>query len=173
VSGLGPIGRLGAWTAGHVRLVVAAWVVIAVGLGAFAPWAEHALSGAGWEASGSESVAARTQVEESFGGASGYALMAVVHGDGDLDATVAEATALLERDDRVAGVGPPQVSEDGRTVVLTAGAAASPTEMVRAADDLKGDLAALGADGATVSLTGAPGMWSDFNEANKTAMLKS
>ena len=173
MSGLGPIGRLGAWTAGHVRLVVVAWVVVAIGLGAFAPWAEHALSGAGWEASGSESVAARTQVEESFGGASGYALMAVVHGDGDLDATVAEATALLERDDRVAGVGPPQVSEDGRTVVLTAGAAASPTEMVRAADDLKGDLAALGADGTTVSLTGAPGMWSDFNEANKTAMLKS
>ena len=44
MSGLGPIGRLGAWTAGHVRLVVAAWVVIAVGLGAFAPWAEEFLS---------------------------------------------------------------------------------------------------------------------------------
>ena len=26
---------------------------------------------------------------------------------------------------------------------------------------------------SSVSLTGAPGMWSDFNEANKTAMLKS
>jgi RND superfamily putative drug exporter len=100
-------------------------------------------------------------------------LTAVVHGDGDLDATIARATALLEDDERVASVGPPQVSRDGRTVVLTAGAAASPTEMVRAADDLKGDLAALGADGIAVSLTGAPGMWSDFNEANKSAMLKS
>jgi RND superfamily putative drug exporter len=45
--------------------------------------------------------------------------------------------------------------------------------MVRAADDLKGDLASLGAHGMDVDLTGAPGMWSDFNEANKTAMLKS
>ena len=47
--------------------------------------------------------------------------------------------------------------------------------MVRAADDLKDELAAAGGDGdgVEVSLTGAPGMWSDFNEANKTAMMKS
>ena len=55
---VGPIGRLGRWTADHVRtVVVVVWVVVAVALGAFAPRAEHALSGAGWEASGSESVA--------------------------------------------------------------------------------------------------------------------
>ena len=45
--------------------------------------------------------------------------------------------------------------------------------MVRAADELKGDLAALGDETISVSLTGAPGMWSDFNEENKEAMLKS
>ena len=45
--------------------------------------------------------------------------------------------------------------------------------MVRAADDLKEQLAALPGDGVQVSLTGASGMWSDFNEANKTAMMKS
>ncbi len=170
---VGPIGRLGGWMAGHVRHVVIAWVVIAVGLGVFAPWAEHALSGAGWEASGSESVAARDEVERSFGGQSSYALMAVVHGTGDLQPTVAEATRVLEADPRVTTVAPPQVSEDGRTIVLSAGAGANPTEMVRAADDLKGELAALGTETTTVSLTGAPGMWSDFNQANKDAMMKS
>ena len=56
---LGPIGRLGRWTAAHFRIVAAAWVVVAVGLGVFAPRAEQALSGAGWEATGSESVHAR------------------------------------------------------------------------------------------------------------------
>jgi RND superfamily putative drug exporter len=173
VTPVGPIGRLGRWTADHVRLVVIAWVAIALGLGAFAPWAEHALSGAGWEASGSESVAARAEIERSFEGQSGYALMAVVHGDGDLDATSSEVARLLAADPRVTGVAPPQVSEDGRTIVLSAGAGARPTEMVRAADDLKGELAALGSDEITVSLTGAPGMWSDFNQANKEAMLKS
>jgi len=43
--------------------------------------------------------------------------------------------------------------------------------MVRAADDLKTKLN--GTDGVQVSLTGASGMWSDFNEANRSAMLKS
>ena len=170
---VGPIGRLGRWTATHVRLVVVVWALVAAGLGALAPWAEHALSGAGWEASGSGSVAAREAIDGAFGGQGGYALMVVVHGPGNLDPIVADATRILEADERVSTVAPPQVSRDGRTVILSGGAAAGPTEMVRAADDLKGELAALSTDGTTVSLTGAPGMWSDFNEANKSAMLKS
>jgi len=173
MSALGPIGRLGYWMAGHVRVVVIAWVVTAAGLGFFAPRAEHALSGAGWEASGSESVAARDKIDSAFGGQSGYALMVVVHGTGNLQPAVAEATRVLQADDRVASVAAPQVSADGRTVVLHAGAAARPTVMVQAADDLKGELSDFSGDGVSVSLTGAPGMWSDFNEANKSAMMKS
>jgi RND superfamily putative drug exporter len=173
MSAVGPIGRLGQWTADHVRLVVVAWAVLAVGLGAFAPRAEHALSGAGWEANGSESVAVREAIDADFGGQGGYALLVVASGAGDLEPTIAEAVAILEEDERVSSVAPPQVSEDGRTVALSAGAGAGPTEMVRAADDLKGRLADLSTDEVTVSVTGAPGMWSDFNEANKSAMLKS
>jgi RND superfamily putative drug exporter len=45
--------------------------------------------------------------------------------------------------------------------------------MVRAADDLKEQLHRLQGDGVQVSLTGASGMWSDFNHANKSAMIKS
>ena len=59
MTDLGPIGRLGRYTATHFRPVAIAWVVVAVGLGVFAPKVEHALSGAGWEATGSESVKAR------------------------------------------------------------------------------------------------------------------
>ncbi len=87
-----------------MRLVVLVWAVVAVGLGALAPRAEHALSGAGWEASGSESVAAREAIDASFEGQGGYALMVVVHGEGDLDTTVAEATRILESDSRVSSV---------------------------------------------------------------------
>jgi RND superfamily putative drug exporter len=153
--------------------VVVGWIAIAIGLGFFAPRAEHALSGAGWEASGSESVAARQRIDESFGGQSSYALMVVIHGDGDLGRIAAEATRILDADRRVSTVAEPQVSRDGRTIVLSGGAAASPTEMVEAADDLKRDLAEAGTRDVTVSLTGAPGMWSDFNTANKDAMMKS
>jgi RND superfamily putative drug exporter len=65
------------------------------------------------------------------------------------------------------------ISSDGRTAVVQAGAAGTANEMVRAADELKGDLAAAAAPGVQVDLTGASGLWSDFNEANKAAMMKS
>src|SRR5688572_15908304 len=45
--------------------------------------------------------------------------------------------------------------------------------MVRAADDLKGELREAGGADVEVALTGASGLWSDFNEANRAAMLKS
>jgi putative drug exporter of the RND superfamily len=179
----GPIGRLGRWTATHFRLVAIAWAVLAIGLGIFAPKVEHALSGAGWEATGSESLQVRETVDREFAGLSSSALMVVVHSD-DKTATdpafksvVAEAQDVLAADARVTEVIPPQpgrsISRDGHTAIVQAGAGASSNEMVRAADDLKDDLAALPADGVQVSLTGASGMWSDFNEANKTAMMKS
>ncbi len=179
----GPIGRLGRWTAAHFRLVAIAWAVVAVGLGVFAPRVEHALSGAGWEATGSESLTVRETVDREFGGLSSSALMVVVHSDEKtatdpaFKAVVANAQRALDADPRVTEVVPPRpgqsISRDGHTAIVQAGAGASSNEMVRAADDLKAELAALPADGVQVSLTGASGMWSDFNEANKTAMLKS
>src|SRR5262249_58088511 len=67
----------------------------------------------------------------------------------------------------------PAVSADGHTGVVRAGAARDSNAMVEAAAGLKGPLAALGHDGVRVHLTGAAGMWSDFNSANKSAMLRS
>jgi RND superfamily putative drug exporter len=180
---IGPIGRLGAWTATHFRTVLLSWALIVVGLGFFAPRVEHALSGAGWEASGSESVQVREQLDAEFGGLSSSALQVVVSSpsetveDRGFAATVAAAEQKLGADERVARViGPAEagaISEDGHTAVIQGAAGADPNEMVRAADDLKDPLAELGRGDATVSLTGASGMWSDFNQANKEAMLKS
>ena len=75
----GPIGRLGRYTATHFRTVAIAWALVAVVLGVFAPRVETALSGAGWEATGSESVAARKAIDKNFQGLSSSALMVVVH----------------------------------------------------------------------------------------------
>ena len=50
---VGPIGRLGRYTATHFRVVLIAWLLVAVVLGFVAPRVERALSGAGWEATGS------------------------------------------------------------------------------------------------------------------------
>ena len=179
----GPLGRLGLWTAAHFRVLLVVWAIVAVGLGSFAPRVEGALAGAGWEASGSESVQARDLVQQQFGGLSSAALQVVVRADGGLAAgrgaeVVQEATALLQADDRLSTIVPPtpglSISQDGRTGVVQAGAATTNmNEMVRAADDLKEPLRELSGDGVTVALTGSSGLWSDFNEANLNAMLKS
>ena len=52
MTDVGPIGRLGRYTATHFRVVMIGWAVIALGLGFLAPRVEKALSGAGWEAGG-------------------------------------------------------------------------------------------------------------------------
>jgi RND superfamily putative drug exporter len=182
----GPLGRLGIWTSSHFRQVLVAWGLIAVALGVFAPRVESALAGAGWEASGSESVVTRQIVQRDFGGMSSSALEIVIHTDsaagpvtsGAGQQAIDQAVGLLKKDARVSQVIAPQpgtsISQDGQTAIVQAGAGTSNNnDMVRAADDLKGPLRALGGNGVTVALTGSSGLWSDFNQANLNAMLKS
>ena len=182
-SALGPIGRLGRMAAQHRGRVFIAWAVIAVGLGILAPRVETALSGAGWQANGSQSVEARQQIDRNFAGAGGYSLQVVVHSR-DLVATgpefrqtVARSERVLRRDPAVGRVSPPRpglsISPDGHTAVIRAGAAADANAMVDAADRLKPRLADAAGPGVAVNLTGASGMWSDFNQANRDAMLQS
>ena len=76
---LGPIGRLGRYTATHFRVVAVGWLLVAVVLGFFAPRVETALSGAGWETTGSQSVQARNLIDKNFHGLSSYALMTVIY----------------------------------------------------------------------------------------------
>ena len=179
----GPIGRLGRWTSDNFRIVALAWLIIALGLGFFAPRAEHALSGAGWEATGSESVETRELIDQQFGGMSSSSLMVVLHnddltfGEAGFNRTIDQAAAILRKSADVSNVVAPTrgnwVSSDGHTAVIQAGAAADPNQMVRAADELKVELAEIESGETAVSLTGASGMWSDFNQANKDAMMKS
>jgi RND superfamily putative drug exporter len=183
VSPLGPVGRLGRFAARQPRRVFVAWAIIAIGLGALAPRVETALSGAGWQANGSESVEVREGVDRDFQGGGAYALQVAVHSpelttqDPAFQRTLARAERTLAGDPAVSTVIPPRpgvsIASDRHTAVIRAGAAEDPNEMVAAADDLKEELAASAAPGVQVNLTGAAGMWSDFNEANKEAMLKS
>ncbi|HZR93886.1 MAG TPA: MMPL family transporter [Gaiellaceae bacterium] len=176
---VGPVGRLGRFAADHVRAVTAAWVVLAIGLGVFAPRVERALSGAGWEAGGSQSVEARSRIDAVFAGRSSYALTAAVHSDSlratdaAFRAAIARAEAILRASPATAAAPAVSVSRDGHTALVQAGAARDPSGMVRAADSLKGRLQAAGGSGVDVRLTGAAGMWSDFNAANRKAMVKS
>jgi len=179
----GPIGRLGGWTASHFKIVLGAWLVIAVALGFFAPRVETALSGAGWEASGSQSVQARRLIERDFAGLGSYGLTAVVYSPTEtvhqrpFQALIARVEGTLRADPAVRTVLAPapgvSVSADGHTAIVQAGSARDPNQMVAAAGRLEGRLHDLSSGGAVVDLTGAPAMWSDFNAANRSAMLRS
>jgi RND superfamily putative drug exporter len=145
---VGPIGRLGRFSADHVRAVAIAWALVAVGLAVFAPKVETALSGAGWQANGSQSVQARTLIQNNFGGLASSAPIVVVHSSTSTTsapafrATVARAEAILRSDPRISTVVPPEpgvsISRDGHTALVVAGARKDPTAMVAAADALKG-----------------------------------
>ncbi|HEY4929920.1 MAG TPA: MMPL family transporter [Acidimicrobiales bacterium] len=161
-----------------------AWLLVIAGFGFFAVHVESALAGAGWQASGSQSVAARVVIEKNFAGlgATGLQVVIVDHrgpitSDPRAQAVVAKATRVLRSDPRVSTVVPPQVgvsiSKDGRTAVITAGAAANSNKMVQAADAVAPKLAALSSSGVSVTLTGDSALWANFNTANRSAMLKS
>ena len=180
---VGPIGRLGRFSATHFRGVLVGWLLIALVLGFFAPRVETALSGAGWETTGSQSVQARQLIDKNFKGLSSYALMTVVYSPSKtvtnpaFQAVLRNVEHTLKADRAVEGVIAPSpgvsISRDGHTAIVQAGAAKSSNGMVKAADDVKAKLAALSSAGVQVHLTGAAGMWSDFNAANRNAMLKS
>ncbi|GAA4833687.1 MMPL family transporter [Kitasatospora terrestris] len=178
----GLLGRLGTWSVRHFKAVLVGWLVVVAVLGAFAPQVTSALSGAGWQADGSESVKVRQVAEQHFGGNASTALQIVVAADRPVtepavQQVIAKAGELAAADPRVSTVVAPQpgatISQDGRTAILLAGAKASPDDMVRAADDLKGPLNELSTDGISVHATGASVLWSDFNKANHDAMMKS
>jgi RND superfamily putative drug exporter len=176
--------RLGAWSATHFRQVLAVWLFVIAAFGFFAVHAESALAGAGWQASGSQSVAARAVVEKDFAGLGATGLQVVIvdhHGpiasDPQAQAVVAKATRVLRSDPRVSTVAAPRagvsISPDGRTAIITAGSAADSNKMVQAADAVQPKLATLSSPAVSVTLTGDSALWANFNTANRSAMLRS
>jgi RND superfamily putative drug exporter len=128
-------------------------------------------------------VQARKLIDKDFHGLGTYGQVVVVHSpektvsDPAFGRALRGVEAKLKRDPSLTTVVRPRpgvsISPDRHTAVIQAGAARSSNDMVRTADELKGPLARLGSDGVQVNLTGAAGMWSDFNQANRSAMVKS
>jgi RND superfamily putative drug exporter len=180
----GWLSRLGVWSATHLRVVVIGWLVAVAAFGAFAPQVESALSGAGWQDSGSQSIAARVRIAKDFAGLGSTALQVVVHdstssvaSDPAAQRVILQVMALLKGDHRIRAVVAPQpglsISRDGHTAIVQAGAAVDANEMVRAADDLIGPLRKLSTGSVTVQVTGSSAVWANFNKVNHAAMIKS
>src|SRR5512139_1981933 len=117
-----PLARLGRYAHAHRLPVILTWAVFAIALGVFAPRLESALSGAMWEVNGSDSLQARTLIEENFGGFSSQSAVAVIHSDTEtadspaFQAKIAAATNALASEPALTPAAPPQQSPDGHTV---------------------------------------------------------
>ena len=178
----GPLGRLGVWSVTHRRHVFVSWLLLVVAMAFFAPSVEKSLSGAGWQADGSQSVLARNLAQRYFAGQASSAIEVVVQSTTSVNSPEARSVlkkveATLAADPRIASVIAPRaglsISKDHKTAIVLAGAGADTNTMVRAADALQGPLAALSTKNVTVTATGSSVLWADFNTANRNAMLKS
>ena len=183
-SQTGLFARLGRWTATHLKVVLLAWLAVLVVFGAFAPTVETALAGAGWQDSSSQSVQARNIIQKDFSGLGSSALqVVVVDSKGPIASdpvalrAIADAASLLRSNPYVSRVVLPKpgatISTDGKTAIIAGGAAVGTNQMVKAADGLATPLANLSSTHVSVTLTGASALWADFNNANRSAMLRT
>jgi RND superfamily putative drug exporter len=87
------------------------------------------------------------------------------------------AGRALRREPAVAGVELPRrgesISPDGHVAIVRGGAGADTAEMVRAAGRVQRHLEASAPSGVRLALTGSAALWSQFNDENKAAMLRS
>ena len=82
MSPVGPLGRLGHWTATNGRLVAVGWIVVALPLAALAPRVEHRALGCRLGGLRLGVGRRRPLVEREFDGlSSSSSLMVVVHSD--------------------------------------------------------------------------------------------
>ena len=150
-------------------------------LAIFAPSVETALSGAGWQANGSESVSARSLIEQNFAGLSSSAPMVVLHSPG----FTAESPAFRAVVDRVETIFVP-IAAFSPSRRLGAAPPSRPTVIRhrrrRRARRSDGDGGRRRRPEAEVAPRSRPltfgepdrrlGMWSDFNEGELLAMRK-
>lgn len=167
------------------KLVMLAWLVIILVAAPLAATLNGALSGAGWNAQGSESEQVRAELRQDFSELGAEAAVVVVHvpSQGQRDAAVEAVIGQVDGSSAAKEVTdpreqPPQaglVSEDGQTALvpvhLKAGDEAELPEAAGKVSDAV-DEAEL-PKGASADVTGEWPVWADFNESNEKAMLKA
>jgi putative drug exporter of the RND superfamily len=183
---LHPLDRVARWVSDHRRLVLVGWLLLVLTMAPLAITLNGALSGAGWDASGSESAQVRSELSAQFPQLGAEAAMVVVSQEAPFADDPANLTALLaslqsapEASVMVDPLTQPAeaglIAPDGRTALI-------PMQLAGSEDaDLPESAGALisyvdGLDlpeGVRVEVTGQWAMWSDFNETNEKALHKA
>jgi RND superfamily putative drug exporter len=180
------LASIARFSTSHKKSVILLWLALVVGAAPLAISLTGALSGAGWDAQGSEAAAVRAELREKFPQVGAEAAMIVVTQETpvseDPDA-VAALVAEASSADGAAGVVDPLsqpaeaglVSADGRTILIPVVLeAAEDADLPIAAGRLMEwvDTQPLPA-GTTADVTGEWAMWEDFNHENEKALHKA
>lgn len=181
-----PLDRLAQWVGSHRRHVVIAWVLLLVVMAPLAITLQSGLSGAGWDAAGSQSAEVRAELQSDFPMVGAEAAVVVFHQDTAIAEDPAALSALI---DNLQGspdatillnplAQPPEsglISADGTTALIPMELVGSEdADLPESAGHLIGYVEDLEtANGTEVAVTGQWAMWSDFNEINEKALHKA
>lgn len=180
------LGRLGRWAIAHRRGVAIAWLVLVLAAAPMAITLTGVLSGAGWDAAGSESEQVREELRQSFPDFPAEAAMVVFQQEQPVAQDPAAYQSLIASLGSAAGATlvldpltqPTEagwISPDGRTIIVPmklhgnedADLPESAGELIGYVENL--DLPA----GVTANVTGEWPVWSDFNDTNEQALHKA
>ena len=178
--------RLAASMARHRRAVILVWLAVTLAAAPLAITLTGALSGAGWDAKGSDAEQVRMELRQDFP-AFGAENPIVVYRQGtpivDEPAGLQSLVVALATGPRVVSVVDPMamppeaglISADGMTALIPVEQRITEDkDRPEAAGELGrfvGDLDV--ADGVTVAVTGEWPVWSDFNDMNEAALHKA
>lgn len=182
----GVLSRVGRFAARRPRRVLAVWALVVLIAGPLALTLTSALSGAGWEAQGSDAQQVRDELRADFPQLGAEAAIVAYRQDRPIseDSSGVEAlVAGLSGSEGTTSVVdplsmPPEaglVSRDGFAVLIPVGLAASAdTDLPESAGEVMRtvELIELPA-GAEANTTGEWAVWHDFNAENETALHRA
>ena len=175
--------RLAATMANHRRVVIAVWIVIVLAAAPLALTLTSALSGAGWDAKGTDAEKVRAELRTDFPALGAENPIVVYRQDTPIGADPSGLQSVVGRlagGPRVEAVVDPlqmpadagMISRDGRTALIPVQQhITEDKERPEAAGELATFVSKLDAPaGAQVEVTGEWPMWSDFNSMNEKAL---
>ena len=180
------LARIARFSARRPRMIVAFWLLLIVIAAPLAIGVNGVLSGAGWDARGSESAQVRSELQTAFPGFSPDSAVVVYQQSEPVTADSPGLVTLLDALASASGATgatnpfavPAEaglISADGKTVLIPVGlAGAEDADLPESAGKLIGFVngAAL-PEGSRAAVTGEWPMWSDFNKTNEEALHKA
>ncbi len=182
----GLLARIGRAAATRPRRTLAVWALVVLAAAPLAVTLTGALSGAGWEAQGSDAQAVRDELRRDFPQLGAEAAIVAYRQDLPIaddpsglrllvDALMGSPGTDTVVDPLAAPVEAGLISGDGRVALVPVSlAAAEDAELPEAAGELMSTVAAIPLpDGAEADATGEWAVWHDFNESNEEALHKA